>query len=32
MPFWWMIQIPDDAQINDELYIFSKFFNQETNL
>ena len=26
------IEIPDDAQINDELYTFSKFFNQGTNL
>ena len=26
------IEIPDDAQINDELYTFSNFFNQGTNL
>ena len=26
------IEIIDDAQINDELYTFSNFFNQGTNL
>ena len=26
------IKIPEDAHINDELYTFSNFFNQETNL
>ena len=26
------IEIPDDAQINDELYSFSKFLNQRINL
>ena len=26
------IEIPDDAQINDEPYTFSNFFNQGTNL
>ena len=26
------IEIPDDAQINDELYTSSNFFNQGTNL
>ena len=26
------IGIPEDPQTNDELYTFSNFFNQETNL
>ena len=44
MLFWWLIEIftatlhfisteiPDDSQNNDELYTFSNFFNQGTNL
>ena len=26
------IEIPDNAHVNDELYTFLNFFNQETNL
>ena len=26
------VEIPDDVQISDELYIFSNFFHQGTNL